>query len=72
MDLRRVADMLGRIQGRIVHKQLARVSPLAVPVLLEIGKVSVDGSAVDELLDAAARAIIDEAIGVSGDPAGAA
>ena len=32
--------MLSRIQGRIVHKALDRVSPLAVPVMLEIGRES--------------------------------
>ena len=31
--------MLSRIRGQIVHKSLDRVSPLAVPVMLEIGRV---------------------------------
>jgi len=34
---RRLSDMLSRIKGRIVHKELDHVSPLAVPVMLEIG-----------------------------------
>ena len=38
LDLRRVGDMLQRIKGRIVHRELDRVSPLAVPVMLEIGR----------------------------------
>ena len=37
--------MLSRIQGRIVHKALDRVSPLAVPVMLEIGRETVYGEA---------------------------
>jgi ATP-dependent Lhr-like helicase len=61
-DIRRLGDMLARVQGRITHRRLARVSPLAVPVLLEIGKESVSGAAEDELLDEAARELIDEAM----------
>jgi ATP-dependent Lhr-like helicase len=37
MDVRRLADLLVAVQGRIVHRRLDRVSPLAVPVLMEIG-----------------------------------
>ena len=40
-DLARIAAMLARVKGRIVHMVLSRVSPLAVPVLLEIGRESV-------------------------------
>ena len=40
-DLARIAGMLARVKGRIVHMVLSRVSPLAVPVLLEIGRESV-------------------------------
>jgi ATP-dependent Lhr-like helicase len=53
--------MLARIKGRITHRHLRRVSPLAVPVLLEIGKESVYGGAIDELMDEAATALIEEA-----------
>jgi ATP-dependent Lhr-like helicase len=49
------------VQGRIVHRDLPRVSPLAVPVLLEIGKEQVYGGALDELLDQGAQALIAEA-----------
>src|SRR5690606_32570798 len=61
-DIGRLAGMLARVQGRIVHKVLDRVSPLAVPVLLEIGREQVYGSAVDELLDEAAESLIAEAM----------
>ncbi len=54
--------MLTRVAGKITHKRLAKVSPLAVPVLLEVGKESVyDGAAIDELLDEAAQELIEEA-----------
>ncbi|RRB42351.1 hypothetical protein, partial [Escherichia coli] len=55
LDLRRLGDMLSRIQGRITHKDLDHVSPLAVPALLEIGRESVYGEASDELLAEAAE-----------------
>ena len=60
-DLGRLAAMLARIRGRIAVRRLRRVSPLAVPVLLEIGREQVYGEAVDELLDVAARELIEEA-----------
>jgi ATP-dependent Lhr-like helicase len=62
-DVRRLGNMLTRVAGRITHRRLARVSPLAVPVLLEIGKEAVYGAALDELLDEAAQALIEEAVG---------
>jgi ATP-dependent helicase Lhr and Lhr-like helicase len=60
-DIRRLGDMLTRVAGRITHKRLEKVSPLAVPVLLEIGKEAVYGAALDELLDEAAQELIEEA-----------
>ena len=61
-DIRRLAQMLARVKGRIRHCRLDRVSPLAVPVLLEVGKEQVYGQALDELLDEGAQALIDEAM----------
>ncbi|UYN97820.1 MAG: ligase-associated DNA damage response DEXH box helicase [Enhydrobacter sp.] len=61
-DLRRLGDLLRRARGRIDYRRLDRISPLAVPVLLEIGKERVlDGTAEDELLDIAAQELIEEA-----------
>jgi len=45
------------------HKELDRVSPLAVPVMLEIGRESVYGEASDELLAEAADELVREATG---------
>ncbi len=61
-DVRRLSDMLARVKGRIVHRALDRVSPLAVPVLLEIGRENVYGTAPDALLDEAAEELIAEAM----------
>jgi ATP-dependent Lhr-like helicase len=62
LDLRRLGDMLSRIQGRITHRELDHVSPLAVPVMLEIGRESVYGEASDELLAEAAAELVKEAM----------
>jgi ATP-dependent Lhr-like helicase len=62
LDLRRLGDMLLRIKGRIIHKELDRVSPLAVPVMLEIGREQVYGEASDELLAEAAEELVKEAM----------
>jgi ATP-dependent helicase Lhr and Lhr-like helicase len=63
LDLKRLGDMLSRIHGRITHRQLDHVSPLAVPVMLEIGRESVYGEASDELLAEAAAELVKEATG---------
>ncbi|HYN39194.1 MAG TPA: DNA ligase-associated DEXH box helicase, partial [Rhodospirillales bacterium] len=63
LDIRRLSDMLTRIKTRIVHKELDRVSPLAVPVMLEIGREAVYGEASDELLAEAAEELVREATG---------
>ena len=62
LDIRRLSDMLVRIKGRITHKELDRVSPLAVPVMLEIGREAVYGEASDELLAEAAEELVKEAM----------
>ena len=62
LDVRRLGDMLSRIRGRIVHKALDHVSPLAVPVMLEIGRESVYGEAADSLLAEAADELVKEAM----------
>ena len=61
-DVRRLSDMLARVRGRITHRHLDRVSPLAVPILLEIGRESVYGAAIDELLGEQAEDLISEAM----------
>jgi len=62
LDIRRLGDLLSRIEGRIVHKPLDHVSPLAVPALLEIGREMVYGEAADSLLAEAADELIKEAM----------
>ena len=62
LDIKRLGEMLSRIKGRIVHKALDHVSPLSVPVLLEIGRETVYGEASDSLLAEAADELIKEAM----------
>ncbi|MFM2372316.1 MAG: hypothetical protein RIS85_2038, partial [Pseudomonadota bacterium] len=50
-DVGRLGDLLDRAQGQLVHVELDRVSPLAVPVLVMIGRETLPaGAADDELL----------------------
>jgi len=63
LDIRRLADMLSRIKGRIILKRLDQISPLAVPVMLEIGREPVSGEAHDDILAEAADEIVSQAMG---------
>ncbi|QLF71313.1 ligase-associated DNA damage response DEXH box helicase [Peteryoungia desertarenae] len=62
LDIARLADMLARIRGHIVHKRLQQISPLAVPVMLEIGKEPVMGDAQEFVLSEAAEDLMAEAM----------
>lgn len=62
LDIARLADMLERIKGHILHKRLDHISPLAVPVMLEIGKEPVAGEAQEHVLSMAADDLIAEAM----------
>src|SRR5262249_48438148 len=50
VDLARLAAFLARIKGRIQHMALDKITPLALPVLLEIGREGVFGEGLDEIL----------------------
>jgi ATP-dependent Lhr-like helicase len=62
LDIKRLGEMLSRIRGRIIHKALDRVSPLAVPVMLEIGRETVYGEASEAVMAEAAEDLIKEAM----------
>ncbi|HWF94740.1 MAG TPA: DNA ligase-associated DEXH box helicase, partial [Xanthobacteraceae bacterium] len=62
LDIRRLSEMLSRSKGRIVHKALDHVSPLAVPVMLEIGRELVHGEAGDALLAETEQELVREAM----------
>jgi ATP-dependent helicase Lhr and Lhr-like helicase len=48
LDIARLSDMLRRVKARIVTRKLPRVSPLAVPALLEISREMVARGEMDE------------------------
>jgi ATP-dependent Lhr-like helicase len=59
LDLRRLGALLKRVKGAIVHKDLAHVSPFAAPVMLEVGRVPIQGAAEDAILEDAASLIAE-------------
>jgi ATP-dependent Lhr-like helicase len=61
VDFGRIEEFLARTQGRIDHVRLERVSPLAAPMLLEVGKVPIAGEGRERLLAREAAALMAEA-----------
>ena len=70
LDVARLAQMLARIRGRIRSIVLTRVSPFAVPIMMEIGRERVGGSGEDEVLAANESELIAEALGRADPPVG--
>ena len=62
LDIGRIGLFLARARGNILHRPLERVSPLAVPVMLDIGRESVPGEAAESLLRESAEELIAEAM----------
>ncbi len=62
LDLRRLGGLLRRVKGRLVHRDLLHVSPFAAPVMLEMGRVPIQGEAEEAILEDAAS-LIAEAMG---------
>ncbi|WP_298470405.1 ligase-associated DNA damage response DEXH box helicase [uncultured Erythrobacter sp.] len=61
-DVGRLADLLERSQRELVHVELERVSPLAVPVMTMIGREAVPQGAVDDELLLEAETLVGEAM----------
>jgi ATP-dependent Lhr-like helicase len=62
-DVGRLAEMLARAEGRVQTMRLDRVSPLAIPVLLDIGRESVRNADDEDALLAETEALVAEATG---------
>jgi len=60
-DLERISAMLRRAQGGLEHRRLNRVSPLAVPIILELGREKVGGAEQEDLLLEEAETLLAEA-----------
>lgn len=50
VDFARIQELAERVEGRIDHVKLSRVTPLAAPLFLEQGRVPVKGGADERLL----------------------
>ncbi|MEM1195411.1 MAG: ligase-associated DNA damage response DEXH box helicase [Pseudomonadota bacterium] len=61
-DVGRLADLLERSERELVHVELDRVSPLAVPVMTMIGREAVPQGAVDDELLIEAEGLVGEAM----------
>ncbi len=66
LDIARLAEFLRRIKGRVRHLSLQRASPLAVPILLELGREAVGGEAREIALREAAEEML-RGVGLAGD-----
>ncbi|HEY2011398.1 MAG TPA: ligase-associated DNA damage response DEXH box helicase [Rhizomicrobium sp.] len=64
LDIARLGDMLARVKKRIVTRRLDRVSPLAVPALLEISREMVAGAVDEAILRENEDALIRDAMRV--------
>jgi ATP-dependent Lhr-like helicase len=64
-DVGRIAEMLARVAGRVRTVRLARVSPLAIPVLLDIGREFVRSTEDEDALLAETEALVAEATGAA-------
>jgi ATP-dependent Lhr-like helicase len=64
LDIARLGDMLARVRNRIVTRRLDRVSPLAVPALLEISKEMVAGEVDEDIMRENEDALIADAMRV--------
>ncbi len=63
LDIRRLSDMLTRIRGKIDHRALEKISPFAVPVMLEVGREPVNSeSAAEAIMQEAESDLIREAM----------
>ncbi|MDF2233357.1 ligase-associated DNA damage response DEXH box helicase [Albimonas sp. CAU 1670] len=61
VDFDRIEEMLTRAAGRIRHVRAEGVTPLAAPLLLEVGKVPIKGEGSERLVEGEAAALMAEA-----------
>ena len=59
-DIRRLSDLLIRFENKITHVDLPRISALAIPLLLEVGRESVMSSAFETMLEELEYNLINE------------
>ena len=62
IDVGRIAQMLARVKGHVRHVPLTRVSPLAVPIILEYGREFMQGAGQAQALEDASQELLMEAM----------
>jgi ATP-dependent Lhr-like helicase len=60
VDFGRIEEMLARVEGRIDHVAAERLTPLAAPLLLEVGQVPIKGLSAEESVLADEASLIAE------------
>ncbi len=60
VDFGRIEEMIARVGDRIDYRRLTRVTPLAAPLFLEVGRVAVKGSAEERLLAEEAARLMEQ------------
>ena len=65
-DIRRLADLLVSVEGRVRHLRLGRISPFAVAIIAGVGREFVADEDLDESLDEIVAELVEEAMGDEG------
>jgi ATP-dependent Lhr-like helicase len=60
VDFSRIREMCRRVEGRIDHLALTRITPLSAPLFLEPGRVPVNGLADEKLLEEKVTRLLNE------------
>ncbi len=68
-DIRRLGDMLMRFSGKVKVKHLNRVSPLGLPLMLEVGRELITSSAVEDALAELEQDLLSEVMKGDSDAA---
>ncbi|MEM9139374.1 MAG: DNA ligase-associated DEXH box helicase, partial [Pseudomonadota bacterium] len=62
VDFGRIEEMLTRSEGRIDHTDADRITPLAAPMMLEMGRVPLSGGSAEELVLSETEAALQDAL----------
>jgi ATP-dependent Lhr-like helicase len=63
LDIHRLGALLARVRGRLRHLDLPRISPFAVPLMLEVGREPIFGAADEAILEDMSAGLLAEAKG---------
>ena len=60
VDFGRIEEMMARVEHRIDLLRLPRITPLAAPLLLEVGKIPIKGAGAEKLMAREAEALMQQ------------